>query len=134
MYPTAESLSLISLEIHRWAWTKSWDLLESGDPHHHGLHHIHLVLDGEVDEVGVDEDVERGPEGGVVLEEEGRRDCRGFGGLELVGVFGLLLFGRGSILGLQSRVAGADHPLHGGELLGALGSGHLGPETGIRID
>ena len=38
---------------------------------HHVLDNVHLVLDGEVDEVGVDQNVERRPKLGVVLEEEG---------------------------------------------------------------
>ena len=37
---------------------------------HHALYNVHLVFDGEVDEVGVDQNVERRPKLGVVLEEE----------------------------------------------------------------
>ena len=36
---------------------------------HHVLDDVHLVLDGEVDEVGVNQDVERGSKLSVVLEE-----------------------------------------------------------------
>ena len=36
---------------------------------HHVLDDVHLVLDGEVDKVGVHQDVERGSQLGVVLEE-----------------------------------------------------------------
>ena len=37
---------------------------------HHVLDDVHLVLDGEVDEVGVDQDVKRRPKLSVVLEEK----------------------------------------------------------------
>ena len=37
---------------------------------HHGLHHVQLVLDGEVDEVGVHQDVVRGAQLGVILEKQ----------------------------------------------------------------
>lgn len=39
---------------------------------HHPLHQVNLILDGEVDEVGVHENVVRWTERGVVLEEQGR--------------------------------------------------------------
>ena len=43
---------------------------------HHSLHDIYFVLDGEVDEVGIDEDVVGWTEIGVVLEEQRRRGLR----------------------------------------------------------
>ena len=43
---------------------------------HHALHDVYFVLDGEVNEVGVDEDVVRRAEVGVVLEEQRRRRLR----------------------------------------------------------
>ena len=53
---------------------------------HHILDDVHLVLDGEIDEVGVDEYVEGGPELGVVLEEEGAGLLHVLRGLDLVGI------------------------------------------------
>lgn len=41
---------------------------------HHAAHELELVLQTEVDEVGVDEDAVWRDEGGVVCEEEGRGD------------------------------------------------------------
>lgn len=51
---------------------------------HHVLDDVHLVLDGEVDEVGVDQDVERGPKLGVILEEERTRTLDMFCCLDLI--------------------------------------------------
>ena len=51
---------------------------------HHVLDNVHLVLDGEVDEVGVDQDVERGPKLGVILEEESTRTLDMFCCLDLI--------------------------------------------------
>jgi hypothetical protein len=53
---------------------------------HHVLDHVHLVLDGEVDEIGIDEDVEGRPELRVVLEEEGAGALDMLGGLNLIRV------------------------------------------------
>ena len=71
---------------------------------HHALDDVHLVLDGEVDEVGVHEDVKGRPELSVILEEESAGLLDVFGGLDLVGILGLLLPRGGPILVLQSRV------------------------------
>ena len=46
---------------------------------HHGLDQLKLILNGKVDEVGVDDDVVRWTERSVVLEEERRRDLRAVG-------------------------------------------------------
>ena len=51
---------------------------------HHVLDDVHLVLDGEVDEVGVDQDVERGAKLSVVLEEECARTLNMLSGLDLI--------------------------------------------------
>lgn len=63
---------------------------------HHALDHVHLVLDREVDEVGVDEDVIGRTQLGVVGEEEGGGALDGGRGLDLVWIlfFGLLVLGR----------------------------------------
>jgi hypothetical protein len=46
-----------------------WDALGEQTVHA-GLENVQLVLDAEVDEVGVDQDLIRGAEGHVVLEKE----------------------------------------------------------------
>lgn len=48
---------------------------------HHGFDEFELFLDAVVDEVGVDKDGVRGPEGFVVLEEERGGDLRSVGGV-----------------------------------------------------
>ena len=53
---------------------------------HHILDNVHLILDGEVDEVGVDEYVKGRAELGVVLEEEGAGALHMLGGLDLIRV------------------------------------------------
>ena len=40
---------------------------------HHGLNNVHFVFDGEVDEIGIDENVEGWPKCGVVLQENGTK-------------------------------------------------------------
>ena len=40
---------------------------------HHGLNNVHFVFDGEVDEIGIDENVEGWPKGGVVLQKNGTK-------------------------------------------------------------
>jgi len=96
--------------------------------YHHRLHDIHFVLDGEVDKVGVDEDMKGWAEGGVILEEERGRDRRSFRRLHLVRIFRLLLLRGRAVFGLQPRVAGADHSLHGGKLFRSFCSRHFSPE------
>ena len=51
---------------------------------HHVLDDVHLILDGEVDEVGIDQDVERGAKLSVVLEEECARTLNMLSGLDLI--------------------------------------------------
>ena len=53
---------------------------------HHVLDNVHLVLDREVDEVGIDENVEGRAELGVVLEEQGAGALHVLGGLDLIWV------------------------------------------------
>ena len=53
---------------------------------HHVLDYVHLVLDREVDEVGIDEYVEGRAELGVVLEEQGAGALHMLGGLDLIRV------------------------------------------------
>ena len=85
---------------------------------HHALDNVHLVFDGEVDEVGVHEDVEGRPQLGVVLEEESAGLLHVLGRLDLVRILRLLLLGRRSVLLLEPRIRGGDHPLHCGKPLG----------------
>lgn len=50
---------------------EAWPPLTLGvEAVHHGLHQVQLGFDGEVDEVGVHQDVVRRPELRVVLEEQ----------------------------------------------------------------
>ena len=60
---------------------------------HHVLDNVHLVLDGEVDEVGVDQNVERRPKLGVVLEEEGTGALDMLSCLELIRILRLTSLG-----------------------------------------
>ena len=61
---------------------------------HHILDNVHLVLDGEVDEVGVDQNVERRPKLGVVLEEEGTGALDMLRCLELIRILRLTSLGK----------------------------------------
>ena len=61
---------------------------------HHVLDNVHLVLDGEVDEVGVDQNVERRPKLGVVLEEEGTGALDMLPCLELIRILRLTSLGK----------------------------------------
>ena len=65
---------------------------------HHALDNVHLVFDGEVDEVGVHEDVEGRPQLGVVLEEESAGLLNMLRSFYLVWILWLLFLGRGSVL------------------------------------
>lgn len=67
---------------------------------HHRPNDVHFVSDGEVDEVGIDQDVVGGAQLGVVLEEEG--------GDGLVDVSGLFLLGQLFLLGLLFFLVGFD--------------------------
>ena len=84
---------------------------------HHALNNVHFVLDREINEVCVNEDMEGGPELRVVLEEESAGLLHVLSRLDLVRVLRLLLLGRRSVLLLEPRIRGGDHPLHCGKPL-----------------
>jgi len=65
---------------------------------HHGLDDVESVLDGEVDEVGVDEDVVRRAQLLVVPEEQCRRCLRYFSDLHILSIWLLSFFGLSLVL------------------------------------